>query len=407
MTAPMMLREARSKDTPAIKKILSRWLQEETLLNGNLEGIIRNQPNDPASCRVVEDDKAIRAVSLWTREGSSEVRLLGFGSGGPPDQDLEQRLLHEEILDWCETGVSRVTVDVPEPMSADLVPLLKSCGFLYEGMSSGWSISQKPLLKLSKHFLYRTVPQKELMAFLMEFMISCGYEVLTEEGGFRYRVRQEFTRPFIFSPWHRITTSGSEILIHPPARVIERHELEELFYPMRIYSPAEKPLLLFMEKKRARTIVDLPSGDARQNSLFQGNMRGWQKPLRRHNLTYSHPVGLKTLRKGLPLLFYVNGTGAVGSGRVEDWYLDEPENLFARLREIGEFDPADVKEHAATSGPRMGKVLVIRFCWYRPLKRAVTLEEIRAMDLNFNPPRTRSLSSELFQSVLAQGNDLA
>jgi len=401
-----MLREARSKDTSAIKKILSGWLQEGTLLNGDLEETIRNQPHDPTSCRVVEDEKTIRAVSLWTREGSSEVRLLGFGSGGPPDQDLERRLLHEEILDWSEMGVSRVTVDVPEPMSADLVPLLKMCGFLYEGMSSGWSVSQKPLLKLSKHFLYRTVPQRELMAFLMEFMISSGYEALTEEGGFRYRVRQEFTRPFIFSPWHRITTSGSEILVHPPARVIERHELEELFFPMRIYSPAERPLLLFMEKKRARALVDLPSGDARQNSLFQGSIRGWQRPLRRHNLTYSHPVGLKTLRKGLPLLFYVNGTGAVGSGRVEDWSLDEPENLIARLREIGEFDPADVREHAATSGPRMGKVLVIRFCWYRPLKRAVTLEEIRAMDVNFNPPRTRSVSSELFQSVLARGNDL-
>ena len=65
---------------------------------------------------------------------------------------------------------------------------------------------------------------------------------------------------------------------------------------------------------------------------------------------------------------------------------------------------SDVKEQAATSGSKMGKVLVIRFHWYKPLKRSVTLEEIRKMDENFNPQRGRTLSAGLYQSILSAGD---
>jgi len=112
------------------------------------------------------------------------------------------------------------------------------------------------------------------------------------------------------------------------------------------------------------------------------------------------------MRRGLPVLFYVNRVGAVGTGRVEDWYLDEPKNLYNSLDEMGYFDPQDVKEHVASVGPNAGKVLVIRFKWYRPLKRVVTLEEIRGIDDSFNPQRTRSLSSTLFSSIVTAGNKI-
>ena len=109
------------------------------------------------------------------------------------------------------------------------------------------------------------------------------------------------------------------------------------------------------------------------------------------------------MRKGLPLLFYVNRVGAVGTARVENWYLDEPENLCGHFHEMAQFDPEDVKEHAAGSGPRAGKVLAIRFRWYRPLARVVPLDEIRQMDSGFNPQRTRSIAPRLLQSIVSAG----
>lgn len=102
-------------------------------------------------------------------------------------------------------------------------------------------------------------------------------------------------------------------------------------------------------------------------------------------------------------MFYVNRVGAVGVGRVDDWYLDEPKNLYNNLDDMSYFDPEDVKEQAAVSGPRAGKVLLIRFQWYRPFKRAVSLEEIRGFDGTFNPQRSRALARSLFRSIVNAG----
>jgi hypothetical protein len=228
--------------------------------------------------------------------------------------------------------------------------------------------------------------------------------VRTEGEGFGYRIGPEYRLPFMFNAWHRITRSGPEIIVHPPARILEMHELETLFFPLRIRAVQERPLFLPLERKRATRLIDLPDEDVRQGSLFQD---GWFHQHRRlflNNLTYGYPAGLKGVRRGLPVLFYVNRVGVVGSGRVEHWYLDKPRNLYNQLDEMGFYDPEDVKECAASSGPSAGKVLVIRFHWYRSLKRPVTLERLRELDGTFNPQRTRALSADLFESILAAGN---
>jgi len=187
---------------------------------------------------------------------------------------------------------------------------------------------------------------------------------------------------------------------------LELYDLETIFYPLSIRTRNEKPLLVPMDKKRASHLVHLPRLDTQQATLFAEGAQVTHRPVFSNNLTYSFPAGLHGMRRGLPVLFYVNRVGAVGTGRVEDWYLDEPKNLYNSLDEMGYFDPQDVKEHVASVGPNAGKVLVIRFKWYRPLKRVVTLEEIRGIDDSFNPQRTRSLSSTLFSSIVTAGNKI-
>ncbi len=49
-------------------------------------------------------------------------------------------------------------------------------------------------------------------------------------------------------------------------------------------------------------------------------------------------------------------------------------------------------------------MLVIRFNWYRPFKRAVALEEIRSIDDSFNPQRTRSLACASFEAIVRAGH---
>lgn len=403
----MILRPALSKDLQALRKIFSPWCDESPEIAHVLESVFAGGGADQAASRVLEAERTIRCASLWTRKSKDEVCLWAVGLG-PAATELgaDVKFLQEEILEWAEMGISKVTISVPQPLTASVFGCLKGCGFIFEGISSGCALDCNPQIRLSKYFLYRSISHLEVMDFLRGFLASLGYEVREEGEGFGYRVKAEYRLPFIFSAWHRITRSGPDIVVHPPARVLELYELENLFFPLRIEARDEKPLFLPMQKRRANTLIDLPELDAHQNSLFGTDPMTMHRHVFLNNLTYCYPVGLKRMRKGLPLLFYVNGVGIVGSARIEDWHLDEPKNLYNNIDEMGYFDPEDVKECAAASGQLSGRVLVIRFNWYRRFKRPVTLEQIRRLDGAFNPQRTRSLSMRLFKSIVTGGNEL-
>ena len=235
-------------------------------------------------------------------------------------------------------------------------------------------------------------------------MESVGYEVMDEDDGFRFRVRNELRRPFMFNPWHSVSTSGPDLLIHPPARKIRRHELENMFFPLKIQSPADKPILLSMDREKALDVIDLPSFGPRQDNLFPTEAESGVRSLRLNNLTYCHPAGIKTIRKGLPIIFYVSSIGAVGYAKIRDWRLDEPEKLYESVIKLADHDPEDVRELTAKTGEKSGKVMLIDFHYYRPLRRPVSLNEIRRMDAGFNPQRSRALSSKLYQGIISRGN---
>jgi hypothetical protein len=403
----IILRQALERDRQAVDKILKPWIDDDPGIRQALEEAFRKGSAGTIQCRLLETDKTIRCVSVWESEQPGEVRLIALGMGqGAPEFGMDHRFVSEEILDWADAGVSKVSVTLPEAVSSSLTSSLRASGFIFEGISSSCKAGQVSRVRFCKHFLYRTIPYSQLMSFIKDFLLSLGYEVRVEGDGLGYRIRSDHRFPFIFNAWHRITRSGSDIIVHPPARVLELYDLETIFYPLSIRTRNEKPLLVPMDKKRASHLVDLPRLDTQQGILFAERAADSLRPLFSNNLTYSFPAGLHGMRRGLPMLFYVNRMGAVGTGRVEDWFLDEPKNLYNNLEEMGYFDPQDVKEHVASAGPNAGKVMVIRFKWYRPLKRIVTLEEIRGMVDSFNPQRTRTLSSTFFQSIVAAGNKI-
>lgn len=402
----MILRQALKKDLPAVRKIFSSWTDFDPKAAEALETSVESKSQGTVGCcRVLESDKTVCCAALWAQQVSQEVRLVAFGSSVTATYSgLDLKFLREQILDWADLGVSRVRVTVPEAICSEIVGSLRACGFMFEGVTSSFSLGETPSARLCKHFLYSTVPQAEVMTFLREMLVSLGCEVRNEGEGFGFRIRSEFRLPFIFSPWHRASRSGSDIIVHPPARVLEYHELETLFFPLSIHARNEMPLLVHLEKRIAGQMIDLPRMDAQQASLFARTELSQHRDIKINDLTYTNPPSLRGMRKGLPLLFYVNKIGAVGAARVEDWYLDEPKSLYNQLDDMSRFDPEDVREHAAGSGPRAGKVLAIRFQWYRPFSRAVSLDEIRALDGEFNPQRTRLVSSRLYQAILTAGN---
>ncbi|MEJ2716875.1 MAG: hypothetical protein P8182_07010 [Deltaproteobacteria bacterium] len=338
-----ILRQARRKDIPTVKRILGPWLEEDAYLHENLESLIGKLTPDRLHCTVLEVDDVICAVTLWIVEEPNVVRVLAFQEGRENcAEGAGIRLLHEEIIEWAQMGISRVTIEVPEALGPRVIGPLQKWGFLVEGLSRGFGVDCKPRVRMSKHFLYRTIRQKEVINFIHEVLVSLGYEVRRDADGLVYRVRDEFRFPFIFSQWHRITTSGPDIIVHPPAS----------------------------------------------------------------NVAYSYSAGKKEVRKGLPLLFYINRVGAVGTARVESSHLEDPEYAASRLEEMDFLDTEVGTGENSNKAPKIGKVLVVHFQWYRPLIRPVTLEEIRGMDAKFNPQRSRSISCSLFESIIAAGDRL-
>jgi hypothetical protein len=402
----MIFRSAAKKDFAALKKIFRAWADCDPELLEQLESVFSAaDATHDLRCDLVEVGKTIRAAAIWSRDNHDQVRLAGIGTGpGAPELQADERLLRELILQWSSARVKKVTVKIPQMIAPSVISSLKACGFILEGVSSRCGLLNGPDVRMCKHFLHSSVPHSGIMDFLQEILLSLGYEVRPEGEGFGYRIKTDYRLPFIFSSWHRITRSGPDIIVHPPARILELHELETLFYPLMICAKLDKPLLIPMEKKRAASLIELPPTQSQQNTLFDPGTLKEQRTVRLNNLTYSYPTGIQGIRKGLPVLFYVNRMGAVGSGRIEEWYLDEPKNLYNKIDEMGYFDPEDVKEYAAMSGPRSGKVLVLRFNWYRPFQKPVALEEIRTIDESFNPQRTRSLSPESFQAITEAGN---
>ncbi|MCX5861796.1 MAG: hypothetical protein NTW27_06705 [Deltaproteobacteria bacterium] len=401
----MIIRQVLKKDTPVVKKALESWIDKDPGILGILEDLVGTGFGEQIGrCWIMEIDRVVHSVCLWIPENADEVRILALGLPDSPDDVPTKKFLREQILEWAEMGVKKARISVPHALVSSSIGYLRSCGFMFEGMSSSLDTSEKPVLHFCKHFLYRSVPQSQVMDFLREFLIVLGYEIRPEQEGFGYRIRSEFRLPFIFSPWHRVTQSGSDIIIHPPARVLEPHEVETFFFPLNIMLSNEKPLLLTIESKNACDLIDLPDRTAGQNSLFGPVTFCRPRSIHLSDITYTHPGALKGVRKGLPLLFYVNGAGAVGSGRVEDWDLDKPENLCSKSDQLDNSDLEALREHAAGSGSMAGKVLVIRFDWYRPFKKTVMFEEIRKMDEGFNPQHTRALSRKLFQLILERGN---
>ncbi|MBI5569260.1 MAG: hypothetical protein HY914_04875 [Desulfomonile tiedjei] len=397
----MILREAVEKDLPAVKSILEPWRASDPGILELVHTLVSSGPSALAHCRVLEADHVVRCVSLWVAEEQSHVRLLALGLGpGASDIGADTRFLREEIMEWADLGVSKVTAHIPDTVASDLIPCLRECGFMFEGICTTCRSEDKPWITFCKHFLYRSIDEAEVIDFLRDFLVNLGYEVRREGEGFSYRVRSEFRLPFIFSSWHRVTRSGPDLILHPPARVLEWNELETLFYPFTVGAGSEKPLLIPLEKKRATDLIEMPRDDNHQDSLFGAASVAVPRLLPGTNVACSDAVGVQGLRKGLRVLFYVNRVGAVGTARVEDWLWEDAATVSKNLLELAWLPRPNGRQASDTPCPKAGKVLAVRFQWYKPLKRPVRLEDIKSMDHTFNPQRLRSVSPRLFGSIV-------
>lgn len=403
----VILRPALNSDLANITDLLRPWTDNDASILDLVENCASDRPQN-LYCEIAEVEKVVKCVSVWNQESSDHVRILAFGiDPEPSNQVAATGFLRRQITQWAEMGIKRASTCIPATGASELAECFRACGFMFEGIASDCNVDRKPGLRFCKHFLYRTIHHSEIIDFLRQVLVGLGYELRNEAEGFSYRVRAECRPPFSFGFWHRITRLGRDIIVHPPARVLEWHELENLFYPLQIYARHERPLLLHFEKKRAIQLVELPMTDDRQDTLFGAGISSITRPkfLPQGAIALGDPAGLAGIRKGLSMLFYVNRIGAVGNARIGDWRMEDVKKLGDDLPHVSGQDIGDTGiPPAGGPPPKSENALVITFDWYRAFKRPVKLDEIREMDDNFNPQHSRTITPKLFRSILARGN---
>lgn len=398
---------------PVIKSIAGRSFKDVKLFLGN--GFIRDAVfeelplnsgdiTDQHNWNVawLEIDNTAEAALLWTRMTDDEIAVNAIAIS---DQALKTglgiELLKHGIMNWAELKTSKVSLVLPETKAERLINALKSCGFIYE--ATLWSARTEGInsVKFSKKFVYGTLPQSETLNFLSDLFSEWGYETRVGSDGLFYRSKAIYQNPFLFPSWHKISRQGQKLIVTPPARPLESIELETLLFPLMIKGNSENPLLVTIDKKRAPVMIELPQ--QRDDNLFAGEDSGLSQL--RGNIVYTFPSGFQEIRRGLPVLFYVNSVGAVGKARISDWSFEDPAALCKALYSDEKFDLEHVRGHAGVSGPRSGKVLVLRYEYYKVFRRPVQLDQMKALDKDFNPQRQRSISWDFFQTISRIGTE--
>lgn len=396
----MLMRPARKSDFPLISKLFEPWFETHHSLKDKIWNFLCGC-SDPSHVfsNVLELGGKIACASFWESCGPQEIEIRAFNFDGEYTEEVcARQLLESEIVHYSRQKISRISVKCPENIYKSMHGLLRSVGFVFESFSCHSQIRQN-IITMTKELDHSVVRKEDLSSFLKEKFQRFGYEIKEEADGFSYRTADICQRPFLVSKWHRIVFSGNDLIVYPPAKRLESHEFETMFYPLRIVDPDEAPLLVTMEKKRALCMLSIPEGDHTQKSMFSPDSGSLVCPMTLNNITYSIVSGHKALRKGLPVLFYVNGVGAVGEARMVDWTVETVSDILQNLDNYPGIEIGDVDPKSSKIGPRLLQILKITFNYYKAFHRAIPLEEIRSLEASFNPQRRRFVSNELFESI--------
>ena len=164
MKAEAFLRKAVRDDIPAIEKLLAPWWDVDEAFRARVESLINNPDQLQGQCTILELDTRILCASAWIQEGPHHVKIIALGCESLwQNADFAKRLIQEEILDWAEMGIQRVDVRIPEAFTTELAPVLSECGFIFHGVDSEVSSFTRPVILMSKHFIYKSISRKGLL----------------------------------------------------------------------------------------------------------------------------------------------------------------------------------------------------------------------------------------------------
>jgi hypothetical protein len=83
----------------------------------------------------------------------------------------------------------------------------------------------------------------------------------------------------------------------------------------------------------------------------------------------------------------------IGEAKLDEWRVDEPREMFAAYGNLGVFTLEDLETTArGAQGLEQGKVLGLKFDWYREFAEPMFLRNVKMIIPTYNPITARSIT---------------
>lgn len=351
---------------------------------------------------VAEVEGKVAGVAVWSRKDDRVAKLSTFYVGDDyRGRGIGPHLLFHQIRLWASERIEKVYVTVSSER-LHVLDFFFSYGFRIEGVSTRRYKSGTSEFILSKHLFYERVGDDQFDGFLKR--LSSDVFSLPRDNGASTPARW-FMPPYQFDLLavrneQRQVNHVTVCQAGKENRQMTLVELEEIAYPARFHLLGREAFMIPIQPQWADALMEVPRS---QTTMFQNTDK---LRLRTDNAFYCHPKMGPERLAGAPALFYVSKTDQfiAGHARILECRIAEPEDLFVEFGDIGIYKIENIREHVEKRGGKYaGCAMALRFAWWVPFPKPVTLSVLRRrFDLQ-HPQTVTPISYALYESIIAEG----
>lgn len=391
-----IVRAARSDDADDISRLMDPIKSSYPNFDGWRQKALKDK-----HFFIAEVAGRVAGVAVWSKKDDRVAKLSTFYIGDEyQKRGIGPHLLFHQIRLWSAERIEKVYVTV----SSERIHILQfffSYGFRIEGVSTRRYKSGTSEFILSKHLFFERVNDDQFDDFLKR--LSAEVFTLPTNDGISAPDRW-------FMPPNQFELQASRndqqqvtyITVCQSGHVSQHMklaELEELTYPARFQLAGREAFMIPIQPKWADELMEVPRS---QTSLFPNTDK---LRLRTDNAFYCFPKMGPERLSGAPALFYVSRTDQfiAGCARILECRIADPEDLFVEFGDIGIYKIDDIRKHIEKRGKYAGCAMALRFAWWVPFPKPVTLDSLRN-SFNLNHPQTVTpIPYDLYERILEAG----
>ena len=385
------------------------WIDKKRaeIVQGKSAAYVATYGNDIAGLALTSDkttDGKVRKISTLYVLPQYQHRGVG------------PRLLFSLVEKAAQDGVEKLYVTVSEETREALEPLLTHYRFRVEGVAGRRYRRGSWEWVWGKRLVHGRLRPRQLGAFVERYLLDeNGFvskkiapgilEASRRYGDFGHNAEKllvAFTSAADASSRYQeasalasrkalrlLFVSINSLDIETPNVVcLDALDLEEMFFPLYVERAVGGLVLPIREANSQRLIPLLDQRQFLAPSTVQ---------LRTDNVFYRSPNRFDELGRGSPLFFYETQRAAgqsrlIGEGRLLEYRVDVPEELFANFGSLGVYTLEGVRNSTSKKGVNTGKALALKFDWYREIVNPLSPQNVRSLLPDFNPITAVKLS---------------